>query len=128
MGFNRRKMEDERRRAAEKKAANRRATDAQVLEDAEQLIAAWNERQASRRHRHKSKAAQGRQGPRGDRLATAGRCIRHHWGRRLKFLLYTGLRLSEPLSLSREDIRLDDCAAWARRKKGQAHSEITLQL
>jgi integrase len=45
----------------------------------------------------------------------------------LKFLLYTGLRLSEPLSLSREDLRLDDCAAWARRKKGQAHSEITLQ-
>jgi hypothetical protein len=32
MGFNRRKMEDERRRAAEKKAAERRATDAQVLE------------------------------------------------------------------------------------------------
>ena len=44
----------------------------------------------------------------------------------LKFLLYTGLGLSEPLSLLREDIRLDDCAAWARRKKGQAHSEITL--
>ena len=30
MGFNRRKIEDERRRAAEKKAAERRATDAQV--------------------------------------------------------------------------------------------------
>ena len=29
MGFNRRKMEDERRRAAEKEAANRRATDAE---------------------------------------------------------------------------------------------------
>jgi hypothetical protein len=39
-------MEDERRRAAEKEAANRRATDAQVLEDAERLISAWNERQA----------------------------------------------------------------------------------
>ena len=37
MGFNRRKMEDERRRAAEKKAAERRATDAQVFEDAERL-------------------------------------------------------------------------------------------
>jgi hypothetical protein len=48
MGFNRRKMEDERRRAAEKKAAERRATDAQVFEDAERLIAAWNERQAKR--------------------------------------------------------------------------------
>jgi hypothetical protein len=48
MGFNRRKMEDERRRAAEKKAAERRATDAQVFEDAERLIAAWNERQTKR--------------------------------------------------------------------------------
>jgi hypothetical protein len=48
MGFNRRKMEDERREAAEKEAAARRATDAQVLEDAERLIAAWNERQALR--------------------------------------------------------------------------------
>ena len=48
MGFNRRKMEDQRREAAEKEAATRRATDAQVLEDAERLIAAWNERQAKR--------------------------------------------------------------------------------
>jgi ABC-type glycerol-3-phosphate transport system permease component len=32
MGFNRRKMEDQRRQAAEKEAAVRRATDAQVLE------------------------------------------------------------------------------------------------
>jgi hypothetical protein len=46
MGFNRRKMEDQRRTAAEKEAAARHATDAQVLEDAERLIAAWNERQA----------------------------------------------------------------------------------
>ena len=48
MGFNRRKMEDQRRDAAEKEAATRRATDAQLLEDAERLIAAWNERQAKR--------------------------------------------------------------------------------
>ncbi len=48
MGFNRRKMEDQRRDAAEKEAASRRATDAQLLEDAERLIAAWNERQAKR--------------------------------------------------------------------------------
>ena len=48
MGFNRRKMEDQRREAAEKEAAKRRATEAQVLEDAERLIAAWNERQAKR--------------------------------------------------------------------------------
>jgi hypothetical protein len=48
MGFNRRKMEDQRRQVAEKEAAARRATDAQVLEDAERLVAAWNERQALR--------------------------------------------------------------------------------
>ena len=48
MGFNRRKLEDQRRKAAEKEAAKRRATDAQVLEDAERLITAWNDRQAKR--------------------------------------------------------------------------------
>ena len=48
MGFNRRKMENQRREAAAKEAASRRATDAQVLEDADRLIAAWNERQAKR--------------------------------------------------------------------------------
>jgi hypothetical protein len=46
MGFNRRKLEDQRRDTAEKEAATRRATDAQVLEDAERLIAARSERQA----------------------------------------------------------------------------------
>ena len=48
MGFNRRKMEDQRRHAAEEKAVAQRATDAQVLEDAERPIDAWNERQAKR--------------------------------------------------------------------------------
>jgi hypothetical protein len=48
MGFNRRKLEDQRRDAAEKEPAYRRATDTQMLEDAERLIAAWNERQAKR--------------------------------------------------------------------------------
>ena len=48
MGFNRRKLEEQRREAANKEAAKRRATDAQVLEDAERLIGAWNERQALR--------------------------------------------------------------------------------
>jgi hypothetical protein len=48
MGFNKRKMEDARRQEAEKKAAARRATDRQILEDAEQLVTAWNERQAER--------------------------------------------------------------------------------
>ena len=46
MGFNRRKLEDQRRDAAEKVAASRRATEAQILEDAERLITAWNERQS----------------------------------------------------------------------------------
>ena len=48
MGFNKRKLEDQRRQAADKEAANRRVTDAQVLKDAERLIAVWNERQAKR--------------------------------------------------------------------------------
>jgi hypothetical protein len=48
VGFNRRKMEDQRRQAAEKEAAERHATDAQVLEDAKRLIAAWNDHQAKR--------------------------------------------------------------------------------
>lgn len=48
MGFNRRMMEDQRQQVAEKEATTRRATDAQLLEDAERLIGAWNERQAKR--------------------------------------------------------------------------------
>jgi hypothetical protein len=48
MGFNKRKMGDRRRQEAEKEAAVRRATDRRILEDAEQLITAWNERQAKR--------------------------------------------------------------------------------
>jgi len=48
MGFNRRKLEAEQKAKADAAAALRRATDAQVLEDAERLIAAWNERQAKR--------------------------------------------------------------------------------
>jgi hypothetical protein len=48
MGFNRRKLEAEQRLAAERKAAEQRATNAQVLEDAERLIAGWNERQQKR--------------------------------------------------------------------------------
>jgi hypothetical protein len=48
MGFNRRKMEADRKAKTDADTAARRATDAQVLEDAERLIAAWNERQARR--------------------------------------------------------------------------------
>jgi hypothetical protein len=48
MGFNRRKLEADRKAKADAEAATRRATDPQLLEDAERLIAAWNERQAKR--------------------------------------------------------------------------------
>src|SRR5450755_2893846 len=48
MGFNMRKMEDRRRQSAEKEAAARRATEKQILEDADHLVAVWNERQAKR--------------------------------------------------------------------------------
>jgi hypothetical protein len=48
IGFNKRKMEDARRQEAEKEAAGRRANDRQILEDAAQLVTAWNERQAKR--------------------------------------------------------------------------------
>jgi hypothetical protein len=41
MGFNRRKMEAQRAAATEKKAAAQRATEAQILEDASRLVAAW---------------------------------------------------------------------------------------
>jgi len=49
MGLNKRKLEDQRRQACrERGRAARRATDTHVLEDAERLLAAWNERQAKR--------------------------------------------------------------------------------
>jgi hypothetical protein len=48
MGFNRRKLEERRRQAAEQEAAARRATERQVLEDADYLIRVWNERRAKR--------------------------------------------------------------------------------
>jgi hypothetical protein len=41
-------MEDRRRQEAEQEAAARRATEKQILEDADHLIAVWNERQAKR--------------------------------------------------------------------------------
>jgi hypothetical protein len=46
MGFNKRKTEDDRRQAAEQEAAARRATEKQILEDADRLIAVWNERKS----------------------------------------------------------------------------------
>jgi hypothetical protein len=48
IGFNKREMEDRRRQAAEQEAAARRATEKQILEDADHLIAVWNGRQAKR--------------------------------------------------------------------------------
>jgi hypothetical protein len=48
VGFNTRKMEDRRWQEAEKEAAARRATDRQILENADHLITVWNERQAKR--------------------------------------------------------------------------------
>jgi hypothetical protein len=48
MGFNKRKLEDQRRHAAEKEAAARREIDPQIIADAERLIEHWNERQAKR--------------------------------------------------------------------------------
>ena len=47
MGFNKRKMEDQRRHLAEKEA-KARASEKQILEDADHLITVWNERQAKR--------------------------------------------------------------------------------
>jgi hypothetical protein len=48
MGFNKRKMEADRKAVADAEAAARRAPDAQILEDAVGLVTAWNERQAKR--------------------------------------------------------------------------------
>jgi hypothetical protein len=48
MGFNKRKMKAERKAKADVEAASRRASNAQVLADADRLISTWNERQARR--------------------------------------------------------------------------------
>ncbi|MGA9891620.1 MAG: hypothetical protein WBQ55_04465, partial [Xanthobacteraceae bacterium] len=48
MGFNRRKMEDERRREADKQTAAMRLLSPQVRADALRLVTEWNERQAQR--------------------------------------------------------------------------------
>jgi hypothetical protein len=47
MGFKRRKMQADHRAKADADAAVRRATDAQVLEDVERLIDAWNDARPS---------------------------------------------------------------------------------
>jgi hypothetical protein len=48
MGFNRRKMDDERRREAERQAAAKRALSPQVGADALRFVTEWNERHAQR--------------------------------------------------------------------------------
>lgn len=45
----------------------------------------------------------------------------------LRFLLYTGVRLSEALELTWEDVRLEESAAWVRRKKGGIASDVQLR-
>jgi integrase len=45
----------------------------------------------------------------------------------LRFLLYTGLRLSEALALRWDDVRLDESVAWVRRKKGGIASDVRLR-
>jgi hypothetical protein len=47
MGFNKRKMEDRRRKAAEQEAAARRALGPQIIEDSVKLVETWNARQAA---------------------------------------------------------------------------------
>jgi hypothetical protein len=47
MGFNKRKMEDRRRKAAEQEAAARRALGPQIIGDSVKLVEAWNARQAA---------------------------------------------------------------------------------
>jgi hypothetical protein len=48
IGFNRRKLEADRKAKVDAEGRPRRATDGQVLADAQSLVAAWNERQARR--------------------------------------------------------------------------------
>lgn len=45
----------------------------------------------------------------------------------LRSLCYTGLRRGEPLSWQREDLRLDEAAAWTRRFKHGIASDVQLR-
>lgn len=44
----------------------------------------------------------------------------------LAFLLYTGPRIGGALNLQREDVRIDEMAAWARPQKGQMPNDVRL--
>src|SRR5262245_2685388 len=81
-------------------------------------------------------AAEGCQGPRGDRLAHAGgrRAIilsadkvDAELGLLLRFLLYTGVRLSEALRLEWDSLYFNDEDAWMRRSKGGPAGAIRLR-
>jgi len=49
------------------------------------------------------------------------------FGTLLAFLLYTGPRIGGALNLRREDVRLDESAAWARPQKGQSPMDAKLR-
>ena len=61
MGFNKRKMEDRRRKAAEQEAAARRALGTQIIEDSVKLVEAWNARQAAHKSLRRAMVALGPQ-------------------------------------------------------------------
>ncbi|MGA7788165.1 MAG: tyrosine-type recombinase/integrase [Xanthobacteraceae bacterium] len=44
----------------------------------------------------------------------------------LKFLLYTGARIGATLILQREDVRIEEAAAWIRHQKGQPATDVRL--
>ncbi len=46
----------------------------------------------------------------------------------LRFLLYTGVRLGEALKLTWDDLQLAEGAAWTRRLKGGAASDVMLRV
>jgi integrase len=59
-------------------------------------------------------------------IIDAADAIDAEFGALLTFLLYTGPRIGGALNLEREDVRLEDGAAWARPQKGQSPMEIKL--
>src|SRR5262244_2450447 len=57
-------------------------------------------------------------------IIDAADAIDAEFGALLTFLLYTGPRIGGALNLVREDVRLEEGAAWARPQKGQSPMEI----
>jgi hypothetical protein len=75
MGFNRRKMEDERRRAAENEATEQRATDPQIMADAERLVAVWNDRQHGKCRCCRAKASPTKYGKNTSGECSSNKCL-----------------------------------------------------